>query len=230
MLTVPQKTRVKNSRKKRKIPSSVQYLEKPRSRLRFFGSGAPDELRLTLCYAQEFNLTSTGITAGQAFRGNSVYDPDFSGVGDQPLYYSQWQTIYERFRVLGSKIILKAVTSNTPGTHLAVAAIPDTNFVSAATNLQNLSSQKYAMNKFIRPSGNESTFIMEASTSALFGIPESAIELDDTYQGTIASDPAKSWIWQITHVPTDKVATATTYCNMCIEYDVILFDRLNVTQ
>lgn len=221
------KRKPKNKRNKQ---NSQLYNQRPKSCLSWFGTGAPDEFRLKLCYAQEFNLTSAGFGATQQFRGNSVYDPDFTGVGDQPLYYSQWQTIYERFRVHGSKITLRAVASVQPGVHLAISANPDTSTIGSVTTLANISSQRVAQNKYVCVGAKETVFVMECSTPFIFGMPRNAVDTDDTLQGTISSDPAKTWCWQITALVTDKVSTVTVYCNMCIEYDVTLYDRILVTQ
>lgn len=38
------------------------------------------------------------------FRANSLYDPDFSGAGHQPMYFDEMSAIYNHWTVIGSKI------------------------------------------------------------------------------------------------------------------------------
>lgn len=49
------------------------------------------------------NLTPTG----NIFRMNSIFDPDFSLGGHQPMWRDNYASIYENYRVLGSKITVK---------------------------------------------------------------------------------------------------------------------------
>lgn len=54
-----------------------------------------------------FNLTLNvggGYSGYNIFRGNSVYDPDVTGVGVQPYYYDQLTTVYAYYAVNASKI------------------------------------------------------------------------------------------------------------------------------
>lgn len=72
--------------------------------------GYPDKLVTKLRYVDVVNLTAAGITVGSnVFRMNSLFDPDLSGVGHQPMYYDQFcgavgSAPYSRYRVLSSKI------------------------------------------------------------------------------------------------------------------------------
>lgn len=45
-----------------------------------------------------------GVPAKHAFNLNSIFDPDYSIIGHQPLGHDQWANFYERYQVLGAKI------------------------------------------------------------------------------------------------------------------------------
>jgi len=49
------------------------------------------------------NSLPTGTGAQQTMNLNSLFDPDRTGAGHQPLYYDQITTIYNRYRVLKTR-------------------------------------------------------------------------------------------------------------------------------
>lgn len=56
---------------------------------------------------------STGVTATHVFRANSLFDPDFTGLGHQPLGFDQWSVFYDEYCVLGAKINVMPVNTQT---------------------------------------------------------------------------------------------------------------------
>lgn len=56
-------------------------------------------------YVQDFRYSSgLGAIALAVFRGGSIFDPDFSGVGHQPLGHDEYQNFYHHYTVLGAKL------------------------------------------------------------------------------------------------------------------------------
>ena len=55
-----------------------------------------------LTYADTFNLTLSNAGGGVpwAFRTNSIYDPDYTGTGHQPLMRDLWASQYDYYTVL----------------------------------------------------------------------------------------------------------------------------------
>lgn len=63
-----------------------------------------------LRYVQDVQLTSTAGAPGfYQFRANSLYDPDYTGTGHQPMRFDQMAAIYADYCVVGSKINVKHV-------------------------------------------------------------------------------------------------------------------------
>lgn len=77
----------------------------------------PPNLDVNLTYFQQINLTATtpGLAVHYLFRTNSIFDPDFSGVGHQPGMHDQLALIYEHYRVLRSKIEIVATSPGGTG-------------------------------------------------------------------------------------------------------------------
>lgn len=67
--------------------------------------GFPNSIITKLRYCDVIHLTSTlGSLSTNVFNANSIFDPDSTGVGHQPLYRDQYAAIYDQYTVLGAKI------------------------------------------------------------------------------------------------------------------------------
>lgn len=62
----------------------------------------PDRMLLKLPYYADVRLTKSGASSYTwNWNLNSIYDPDRTGTGHQPLGYDQWGIFYNRYRVYG---------------------------------------------------------------------------------------------------------------------------------
>lgn len=80
-----------------------------------------------------FRYNDTGFSGATAtpgyvywyvFRGNSLYDPDYTGIGVQPYGYDQLTGLFGKFRVAGSKIKIWTRTKTTEQAPLKIAIWP----------------------------------------------------------------------------------------------------------
>lgn len=61
--------------------------------------------KVLLKYVDTYTLTSlAGVSAKHIMRCNSVYDPDKTGVGHQPMWHDLIASVYRKYRVISSKI------------------------------------------------------------------------------------------------------------------------------
>lgn len=67
-------------------------------------TGFPKERIVKLRYCDRFASDLTTGIATQTYRANSIFDPDSSGTGHQPLGHDQWATFYNHYVVLSAKI------------------------------------------------------------------------------------------------------------------------------
>lgn len=65
------------------------------------------------------NIQLDALTAGggvsHLFRANSIFDPDITGAGHQPMGHDQLATQFRHYTVLGSKIVVKALNAGADG-------------------------------------------------------------------------------------------------------------------
>lgn len=83
-------------------------------------SGIPRNRVSTMRYSDLYTLTSTtGVIAYQIMNANSVYDPDATGVGHQPISYDIMAQLYNHYTVIGSKVKVEFIdsgaSSDSPG-------------------------------------------------------------------------------------------------------------------
>jgi len=64
----------------------------------------------------DFQVTS-GLTGHYVYRGNSLFDPDYSSGGHQPSGYNFWKQAYDRYRVFASRIKIHLISTTTASEH-----------------------------------------------------------------------------------------------------------------
>lgn len=95
----------------------------PISKMPLGGFGPTAFVKLRYC--QQISVTPTSATAvGNIFRANSIYDPDYTGTGHQPLFFDQWASVYNHYTVLGARIRADFVnTVGAPSTGVGMCGI-----------------------------------------------------------------------------------------------------------
>lgn len=82
---------------------------------------------------------NVSVPYSYVFRANSVFDPDYTSTGHQPLGFDQWKVFYDHYNVIGSKITATFITEASNGAvacaHVgiiltdSVTAIPNTSLI-----------------------------------------------------------------------------------------------------
>lgn len=188
-------------------------------------SGFPDRFRTTVIYSDLIQLNPLQPFRNQVFRGNSLYDPDFTALGHQPLYFDQYMAIYERFRVLGSKIIIKVV-NNSPGSSAIAVLHADTDPL-AVVSFFPISEQPHTkISRFIPVSARLPVSLgMRKSSCEILGLSSAQI-WDDDYSGTASGNPTKMWYYNVYVQTSDFTQNIQAQLEVTIHYDVVFSDRI----
>lgn len=123
----------------------------------------PAYRHVTLKYSYYTNLAPTTTNVGyNQFRANSCYDPDMTGVGNQPRYFDQLcgSTLYRKFRVMTTGYKVRFVNKNASGAAsdalVGVYASPVTSLPTTNAELFLLGEQNTAEVRPLLPLGQES--------------------------------------------------------------------------
>lgn len=170
------------------------------------------------------------------FRGNSIYDPDFTGVGGQPYGFDQWTDIYSVYRVYGSKITVEDVPYVSGNDYSSGASdsvhqltlypsltstVTNTNY--GGIQYQQLSMIPYAKNKTIVTNSShrkDRTISYYMPTGKLEGVPSNVVSADNEYQAGAAANPLNQWYWHLVASPLINNQAYYCYVKVNITYYV----------
>lgn len=83
--------------------------------------GLPATMKINHVYAESVYFNPAAPVDSQIWRVNSLFDPNYSGVGGQPALYDNLNAMYRRYRVVACKI--KTEFFNTTNDSLIVSLI-----------------------------------------------------------------------------------------------------------
>lgn len=188
---------------------------------RFRNSAISDCVWVKLKYANFTTIAVTGTTPGVLrFRGNSIYDPDQSGIGNQPLAFDQWAAFYKQYYVAGSKIKIRAWN---PGDQaITLHLFPSVDIISASDALTyQIWTQPYAKRMNLSEILNLKRISHYMTTSKMFSnkLPSADMEF---YGSAIADVPSsQQWYWNV--VANGFAGQSVTAMNLQVECEVTYY-------
>lgn len=135
--------------KRKKTKRKRKYIAKPSMII----GGFPKTQMVRLRYCQEVTLdaVANGIAQHQ-FRCNSVYDPDYTGVGHQPMNFDIWSSVYDHYTVIRSRCkatpIIDTTTQVLPG-YFGVMLTSDVGGTSTLANVTSIFENKLTSGKWV---------------------------------------------------------------------------------
>lgn len=202
------------------------YLYVPRA-LSNKGFGFPDKLITKLHYSDVGTITCTsGVQSQYVFRLNSIYDPDYTGTGHQPMYRDQFVALYNQYAVISSKI--KYTVINTTATMAMVCGQNNDDNGSISTAfLDNLEKPHGTSTVLTIPTGAKSStvFYNNFDCKRDLGIDPYASQ---TYKTSVGANPTESYNNGLWAIPFDGATTGTLQFLVSIEYNVMFTELSDV--
>lgn len=172
-----------------------------------------------------------GAVQTNIWRANSLFDPDQTGVGHQPLYFDQYAALYTKYRVLGARIKVTASAFNdTTDTGLSSVGGPwvvgiggssvTTTFGSSIRNrMEQNNSEWKLLNARTGADGVVTVFNVYEPLKDL-GIPAG----DDTVSAAVTTSPSQPWYWHVWVGSLDTSYTTEIAVITEIDYTVEFFN------
>lgn len=215
---------------KKKKRASVYQSPSPYNRV---GSnnvvGLPTGMRVRMKYSSRPALTS-GVTnqVENIYRAFSIFDPDLSGVGHQPLGHDQWATLYSRYRVLGSKIEVKftrtdAPTAGTIQNQCCVALMQTSSLVADSETL----IEQPICNYITLGNDGESKTVSLAYSSAWKTKGEPGVATESDYSASFGANPTRDAFYHVL-AQAGGGTTVSVRANILITYDVWIYDPIDL--
>lgn len=189
----------------------------------------PMKMRQTLVYSEVFTLT-TGTTPGTVakadFRANGMFDPRVAVGGHQPYGYDQLAAMYVRWCVLGCKITVYGVLTNSTYNTGQVGINLSDPLGAAIINAEGAIENQFSNYTAITQNSSAGKVVLGVDLAKYFGVKD--IVDDNDYQGSEGADPLKQCravVW----VASDQAAATTFTVTLKMEYDVIFLEPKNVS-
>jgi hypothetical protein len=104
----------------------------------------PRELTRKLQYNEFANMSST-LTTVYTYRLNSLYDPDETGAGSQPLGFDEIMAMYTYFRVEHVKVEIEAVNNSSVPAMLAIAPSISVTDPTSVNDVASMAGSKHSL-------------------------------------------------------------------------------------
>lgn len=183
----------------------------------------PDKSYTVLNYNQRLTPAPlSGADYHQVFRGNSLYDPDYTGTGSQPVGFDEWMQFYKYYRVFSSSITVRVLdnSSTAAAAQWELCVIPSflpTDF--AATDPQVAAQNPFSKFRLIGTHTGKGPQMVKNYMSTEKMLGRSLSTLGSNAYGSSTADPASSWAWHIVGQVIDESTTmANVYVYVTIKY------------
>lgn len=109
-------------KRKRRTKRPVSRKRKRKPRRKPLPRAFPKSMTTKLKYVETvvLNATANGAPVNYHFRANSIYDPNLTGTGHQPMGRDQFALIYDHYTVIGAKMTVKYYSQATNTQNVAM--------------------------------------------------------------------------------------------------------------
>lgn len=201
---------------------------RPRNRMRRFKrrgvkvlsglSPIPARQIVKMKYAQNIN-TAAGTAYNYKFNLNSIFDPDFTGVGHNPYGYDQLALLYNRYRVISCSYV---ITGYSGATGIAYGVCP-ANEVLTFTTLAELRENPRSRHTTQYPGGSTTKLVGKIYMPSLVGRSKTQYMSDDRYQALFTANPQEQAILNCVGLDLSEVGASINW-TITLEYTVEVFD------
>lgn len=182
----------------------------------------PDEQFVTFRYSGSSSQAATGSYFLYQFRGNSLYDPDYTSAGAQPVGFDQWSALYTRYRVYEYTMKVR-LSSNTAANNvrLAVWSSPSgSGGAPAVPSYDDAAGNRFVAKTTAASGGPSSTVTSTVDVARLWGTAQGAAEFDDNFSAGVSTNPNRvCWVSLV-------FDTSTTTGSFTFDWELSMKTRL----
>lgn len=174
---------------------------------------------------------SDGTTFDHVFNLNSIFDPDRTGTGHQPLGRDQYATFYNRYRVWSVRVkVVGALDPGVDNSPVTFGIVAD-NSGSAYTNMDQAFEQQNAYSTIVASGANSSTVVRRFRLWDVTGVSKQAYK-DDRFQALFSTDPAEQICLHVIYGSVLAGAAVSNALHYRVQLDMRceLFDPLPLAQ
>lgn len=185
-------------------------------KLAFTKSPMPVKLRTKLRYCEKFtiNPATAGINGAYVFRANDIYDPNYTSTGHQPRGFDQLIPMYDHFRVVYSKITIRAMTTDQTNPVLVGIALRDEG--TAETDVIDYVEQGTVVSRTmgIAQGSQGVTCSLSCNPFKFLGLPTTSVDM----RGTASASPTENAYYHVFASGLESVDVANILFLATIDY------------
>jgi len=229
---------VKYARKKTKRTTRRRVIRRKRiSRASVSRSSVapfPDRFITKLNYSEltALNYLGFGVPAVHLFRCNSIFDPNYSGVGHQPLGHDEYAQLYNRYRVYGMKWkIYFSNRSSSDHAEIAVLYRPNDTLINVMETVYESPHCVYKATMGVE-TGGQAVKVASGyvSIAKIRGVSKATMNAESDYQAQIGSTPTFAPTLQIYCYNTNTATSIVIAARVELTYYTQFSDRKIMNQ
>lgn len=187
-------------------------------------------------YCDTFTLTSsTGGVFGteQVFRLNSLFDPDFTGVGHQPYGRDTLAALYNQYKVLGTLVEVRWTDTSGDG---AVGGLliqqPADSMTLAGMAIGQAGEKPGAKLSFVSNTGEQNSYVKQyVSIQKASGLTPVQFKADtNVYSSVITTSPTLTPWLRLAVADTGGASGTILHCQVRLTFYAQWFDRITQGQ
>ncbi len=191
----------------------------------------PMKAKGTLNYADSKVLTA-GVSAATSnvYRVNSLFDPDYSGTGTQPVGFDNWALLYGRYRVDAIDYEVCFVPGNATAQLIVAVVQNNLTAISTTDGLYAGASNPFGSARLITGYtggyGNTAPIVGHIELHELSGLTKTEYEADDRFQALVSTNPTETMGLLIANGAAGSAASSAICAySVRLRYHVTFFDR-----
>lgn len=174
-------------------------------------------------YENTYN-TGGAIFYQQVMRGNSVFDPDYTGAGRQPTFFDQMAALYNRYTVRASTCKVMPVFNATGNSGITNCYLYPSAIATAPSNYYDATQTPFVVSD-LTIANTRRALSRGMTTSQICGVPSVTVTADDTFSSAVTGNPTIDWFWQFGLFAADGATAIAGFAKVDVWYDVEFFDR-----
>lgn len=171
-------------------------------------SPLPDRYFTKLNYTELVTMNYTGILNTYQFRTNSIFDPNSTGTGHQPMGHDELAQLYNKYRVYGCKYVL--TFSNTNPAYQGEVIVQNRPNGTLSANFEDAMESPYHQYKVLgAETSGPKTISGYANCAKIYGVAKQQWRNDDVFQANVGANPSSQTVLNI-YAQNQTTATALT--------------------
>lgn len=185
----------------------------------------PDKIMTKLMYSEVLALSLSGLTVGYYQFRNSIFDPDVTSTGHQPMWRDQLVNLYNRYRVHGIKYRFTIVNTNT--SQLLSGVIKHSSDGVLETNLNSLRERRSTRKWVAGPSSTRPTVVKGfMHCGKPHGMTKRDFLADEDFEAAMTANPVKQTYLEFYALTQNTSAAVHVQCDLVFYTE--LLDRVSV--